>query len=115
MRGTMQDRYVGDVGDYAKYALLKALAGDPSSTKIRLGVVWCRFPDESHNQDGKHIAYLEKDEWARSRFRDIRCPPGHHRPREPLDGGRGDARSRPDPRYHLFRHIPLPIDSTWPW
>ncbi len=55
----MQDRYVGDAGDYAKYALLKALAG-PTTDAIRLGVLWYLFPDEGHNGDGRHIAYLQQ-------------------------------------------------------
>src|SRR5271166_1447118 len=56
---TMQDRYVGDVGDFGKFALLRALtrgAQDP----LHLGVVWCRFPDESRNGDGRHLAYLKR-------------------------------------------------------
>jgi hypothetical protein len=52
----MQDRYVGDEGDFAKYALLKALvSGDK---RLRLGVLWYAFPDETHNADGRHIGYL---------------------------------------------------------
>lgn len=50
----MQDRYVGDIGDYFKYGLLRAL-----SPGRRLGVAWYAFPDEDHNADGKHISYLE--------------------------------------------------------
>ena len=50
----MQDRYVGDVGDFGKYGLLKALCGDDLS----LGVVWYLVPDENHNQDGKYTQYL---------------------------------------------------------
>jgi hypothetical protein len=61
----MQDRYVGDVGDFAKYALLRALAGVPSPTQIRLAVVWCRFPDESDNNDGRHVSYLRSPEFAK--------------------------------------------------
>lgn len=49
----MQDRYAGDIGDYVKLALLKALA--PGR---RLGVAWYRYPNEGHNADGKHVAYL---------------------------------------------------------
>ena len=33
----MQDKYVGDIGDYGKLALLRAIAG----TTLRLGIVWC--------------------------------------------------------------------------
>jgi hypothetical protein len=60
----MQDRYVGDVGDFAKYALLRGLAGVSGPIPIRLAVVWCRFPDESHNRDGRHISYLRSLEFA---------------------------------------------------
>ncbi len=37
----MQNRYVGDIGDYAKYSLLRAL-----SRGCKLGVSWYLFPDE---------------------------------------------------------------------
>jgi hypothetical protein len=57
---SMQDRYVGDVGDFAKYALLRKLYGRRSERSKTLGVVWCRFPNESHNQDGRHISYLRQ-------------------------------------------------------
>jgi hypothetical protein len=49
----MQDRYTGDIGDYVKYGLLRALADGR-----RLGVAWYLFPDEDHNDDGRHIGYL---------------------------------------------------------
>lgn len=49
----MQDRYVGDIGDYAKLALLRAL-----SPGRRLGIAWWRYPDENHTGDGRHIDYL---------------------------------------------------------
>jgi len=50
----MQDRYTGDIGDYIKYGLLRALAKGR-----RLGVAWYLFPDEAHNADGRHIDYLQ--------------------------------------------------------
>ena len=53
----MQDRYVGDIGDYAKYSFLNAL-----SNGQRLGIAWYLFPDQSHNADGKHIGYLNRPE-----------------------------------------------------
>jgi hypothetical protein len=56
----MQNRYVGDIGDFVKLALLRAL-----SPGYRLGVVWYLVPDESHNGDGKYVAYLKKNEWRR--------------------------------------------------
>jgi hypothetical protein len=56
----MQNRYVGDVGDFVKLALLRALA-----TGNRLGIVWYLVLDESHNSDGRHISYLKENEWRR--------------------------------------------------
>jgi hypothetical protein len=57
----MQNRYVGDIGDYVKLAILRAL-----SPGYRLGVAWWLFPDENHNKDGRHIEYLEQpDRWRR--------------------------------------------------
>ena len=59
----MQNRYVGDIGDYLKYALLRALSKD-----LKLGIAWFLTLDEIHNNDGKHTAYLEYPE--RWRFLD---------------------------------------------
>lgn len=50
----MQNRYVADVGDFGKYALLRSL----SETGYNLGVNWYLVLDEIHNSDGKHISYL---------------------------------------------------------
>jgi hypothetical protein len=57
----MQDRYVGDVGDFGKYGLLRLLA---QQTSFRLGVIWYLYGDESHNADGRHVSYLSKPEFA---------------------------------------------------
>ena len=54
----MQNRYVGDVGDFVKLALLRML-----SPGHQIGVVWYLVADERHNGDGRHITYLKKDEW----------------------------------------------------
>jgi len=55
----MQDRYAGDVGDFGKLGLLRHLtAGTPP---LRLGVLWYRVYDESHNNDGRHTSYLTSD------------------------------------------------------
>ena len=50
----MQNQYVGDIGDFGKYGLLRAISGDP----LRLGVVWYLFPDENDKGDGRFIHYL---------------------------------------------------------
>ena len=51
----MQDRYVGDIGDFGKYLLLKNI-----SVGMKLGVNWCyvNSDDNSKSNDGKHIRYL---------------------------------------------------------
>ena len=51
----MQNRYAGDIGDYGKLGLLRAL-----SAQLTIGVNWYLVPDESHNGDGRHIDYLTK-------------------------------------------------------
>ena len=52
-------RFVGDVGDYLKLGILRAL-----SPGYHLGVAWWLFPDEAHNRDGRHISYLDRpDQW----------------------------------------------------
>ena len=53
----MQDRYAGDVGDFTKFGLLRAVCGGVSP--LTLGVNWYLTGDESHNADGKHIGYLQ--------------------------------------------------------
>lgn len=64
----MQNRYVGDSGDFGKYGLLRDLGAD-----LRLGVVWYLTPDESHNKDGKHITYLKSSPAKPCVYRD--CDP----------------------------------------
>ena len=67
----MQDRYVGDVGDFGKYGLLRWLFGENlPGPALRLGALWYRFEDTTPG-DGKHIKYLELQ--GDSRFRE--CDP----------------------------------------
>ena len=65
----MQDRYVGDIGDFGKYGLLRALTGAGQTPALRLGVVWYLYPDECHNDDGKFTDYLCENPRNHSRFR----------------------------------------------
>lgn len=57
----MQNRYVGDIGDFGKYGLLRALFGSPETPAdgppLRLGVAWYLYPDEA-NGDGRFTDYL---------------------------------------------------------
>jgi len=61
----MQNRYVGDIGDYGKYALLRHLCSREEGMLIHLAVIWCLFPDETLNNDGKHISYLRDPDFAK--------------------------------------------------
>lgn len=55
----MQDRYVGDIGDFVKYGLLRAIRGGKC-----LGVAWYLHPNEGPVGDGRHTAYLrDPDKW----------------------------------------------------
>lgn len=54
----MQNRYEGDVGDFGKYGLLRAICED---SNLKLGVNWYLVPDEGHNNDGKFTNYLSPD------------------------------------------------------
>ena len=69
----MQDRFIGDVGDFGKYGLLRALAGIHPEVKplLSLGVVWYRnaVGQTQPRSPGKDAGYLAQPE----RFRD--CDP----------------------------------------
>ena len=67
----MQNRYTGDIGDFGKLGLLRAL----QASGLTVGVNWYLVPDENHNSDGRHVQYLENAdycqldeplEWARA-------------------------------------------------
>ena len=71
----MQNRYTGDIGDFGKYGLLRALCHpqDYCEPSLRLAVIWYLVPNEAHNDDGKYVQYLEPREDNLKRFRD--CDP----------------------------------------
>ena len=57
----MQDRYTGDIGDFVKYGLLRAIRG-----RKRLGVAWYLHPDGGPEGNGQHVAYLQQSaRWRR--------------------------------------------------
>jgi hypothetical protein len=88
----MQDRFAGDIGDFGKYGLLRALAGSP----LRLGIVWYLTSDG--DSGGNHREYLDRPE----RFR-------------PCDQSLFDALiafNRGEPRIARISHFPiLPLDT----
>lgn len=54
----MKDQYVGDINDYRKYALLRALS---SGGENRIGVCWMLTPPDGRS-DGNKLAYLQQPE-----------------------------------------------------
>lgn len=57
----VQDRYAGDIGDFMKLALLERLRAPspPAEAPLSLAIVWYLVGDESHNNDGRHVGYLD--------------------------------------------------------
>lgn len=51
----MKNQYVGDIGDYGKYSLLRAFA----ESEVKIGVNWYLTDDDGSN-DGKFKDYLDK-------------------------------------------------------
>lgn len=54
----MKDQYVGDINDYRKYALLRALG---SGCTNRIGVCWMLTPTDGRT-DGGRLGYLQQPE-----------------------------------------------------
>ena len=55
----MQDRYTGDLGDFSKLGILRTL----QAAGLSIGVNWYLTPDENHNGDGRHVKYLDREEF----------------------------------------------------
>jgi hypothetical protein len=57
----MKDQYFGDINDYRKYGLLRAIL---RAGQLRPLIAWMLTPND-RSTDGKHIAYLNKpEEWS---------------------------------------------------
>jgi hypothetical protein len=57
----MKEQYVGDINDYRKYALLRALAKDRG---IRIGICWMLTPPDGR-PDGNKVSYLNQPQYER--------------------------------------------------
>lgn len=55
----MQNRYTGDIGDFGKLGLLRAL----QASGLSIGVNWYLVPDEEHNNDGRYVQYLTSEDY----------------------------------------------------
>lgn len=62
----MQCRYVGDVGDFGKYGLLRALTLPNTPDELSLGVVWYLVPNHGPPGDGRYTDYLKNPDRFRS-------------------------------------------------
>ena len=71
----MQDKYVGDVGDYGKYALLNALV----DTSFCLGVVWYLNVGVEANEHGKFTEYSDLKDCDPNLFRKLKYLVGENR------------------------------------
>lgn len=57
----MQNRYTGDIGDFSKLGILRAL----QDIGLTIGINWYLTPDETHNSDGRHINYLDQERFRK--------------------------------------------------
>lgn len=55
----MKNQYAGDINDFRKYAILRALA----ACGFRVTLCWMLTPDDS-GPDGRRVAYLQQPTWA---------------------------------------------------
>ncbi len=56
----MKNQYVGDIGDYGKYGLLRAFA----NAGVKIGVNWYLTKNDG-STDGKFVKYLQSDDMRR--------------------------------------------------
>lgn len=56
----MQDKYVGDVGDFGKYGLLNEIC-KKSNGSFRLGINWFYVTKEDNRPDGRYTKYLDNN------------------------------------------------------
>jgi hypothetical protein len=59
----MRHNFVNDIGDYAKYALLRALCASVHQPPLRLGVIWYLTEHAERNGDGRRRPHLSQDGW----------------------------------------------------
>lgn len=108
----MQNRYVGDVGDYGKYGMLRFLCGS-----LRLGIIWYLVDDESHNKDGMYIGYLKRFPKNHKKFRT--CDPTLYKKlRDIVDSKERDLRNIKPARIFrdgtIFYDAPLGFNNSNP-
>ena len=110
----MRHVYVGDVGDFGKFGLLRALLRGPRSCK--LGVAWYLMDEAEQNNDGKHDAYLcVGTEDANASYRDC-DPPLYDRLKQIRSGDQLDIAMLENgsvlPDGTLFSKEAIPVNAT---
>lgn len=55
----MRDQYAGDISDYLKFAFLRSIV--PAAA--RLGVAWYYLVGHDKRPGGRHLEYLDEDDW----------------------------------------------------
>lgn len=58
----VRDNFVNDIGDYAKYALLRALCAS-GHAEISLGIIWYLTDHAEQNSDGRRRPHLSQNGW----------------------------------------------------
>lgn len=59
----MRHNFVNDIGDYAKYALLRTLCANVQNRAPKLGVIWYLTEHTEQNGDGRRRPHLSQDGW----------------------------------------------------
>jgi hypothetical protein len=55
----MRDQYAGDISDFLKLSLLRAI----TAKGMKLGIAWYYISGHDNRPDGRHLEYLEEDFW----------------------------------------------------
>lgn len=108
----MKDQYFGDINDFRKYGLLRALAG---AGQLRVGVAWMLTPDDGRT-DGEFRRYLTQPERWRAHDSEL-----HDRLRGLLEPGiqrtvrHAEAWELvPGARYH-WPEVPVGVSARREW
>lgn len=112
----MQDRYVGDVGDFGKYGLLNKIC-KKSNGSVRLGINWFYVTrEEKQSGDGRYIGYLNDENKDFKKyaacFRDL-----YNKLKGIVDGRRSIKEIENGlilPKETIFYSKPLPYSSVNP-
>lgn len=112
----MQDRYVGDVGDFGKYGLLNEIC-KKSNGCVRLGINWFYVTrEEKQRGDGRYIGYLNDENRDSKKYED--CFPDLYDKLKGIVDGRRSIKDIENglilPKETIFYSKPLPYSSVNP-